>query len=241
MKSAHVSTRTERLAIVFCCLSLITANAYGIRFHLQLGRRQCFTEDLPSYSRIIGDFQVSAGSGNAEVYLQISSLNGQVVFESQGHDHGKFAFQTLPVARTWQSGIVDDDLENDMTVEDETYRICFLYSKSTKSDEQVESLRMVYFAIDGDDKIDRDAVKTYAITQDTDNLESKLRLMQSELSSFVGDLSSLEQSERRLVSSMGAASRYLTMLANFSLLFIIVVCVVQFKYFKLYFVRNKIC
>lgn len=222
-------------------LAALAASAAALRFPLSPGSRRCFTEDLPTSSRIRAEVRVADGKGAMEIDVWVTTLKGAVLWHRRAPDHGKFAFTTPPATRTEHSGI-DSDEEDDEEYGwmDETYRVCVEHQAPAGMVHAPDSSRMVYLSVSETRAGDSES-GSHAKSDAANNLQMKMRVMHESLSLLIGDLTKLQQRERKLVKRVGTTNGRLAWLCGTAVLVSAITSAIQYQYYKTYFTQKKLC
>jgi emp24/gp25L/p24 family/GOLD len=230
-----------RAFIPLVCVALCASASLGFRFSLEPGTRQCFTEDLPTQSRIEAEVRVADGKGAMEIDVWITTMKGRVLWHKRAPDHGKFVFTTGSVTKTQHSGIdSDDEDEVDYGWTDETYRICLEHQRPSGSVHPPGSSRIIAFhlteeatgAAKGSQPVTGEAVNT---------LQLRMRTMHETLSLLITDLTMLQQRERKLVKRVSSTNQHIAILSGFAIAVSLLTALLQYHYYKKYFTQKKLC
>lgn len=216
---------------------IVSSNA--IRFYLNPGIRRCFTEELPTDSKITGELNIATGKGDMEVDLWITTVQGKVLFNRRSTTHGKFSFRTPRIEGHQED---PDDYDYLDEPEEDTFKICIEHQQSAGQAHPRGTNRAIYFHVNEAFSQEPHSLENkMAKASDTDRLQSTMRTMHTTLSGMIGDLSQLQRRERLLTAKMEMTTSLVTRLAIFSFIVAIGTSALQFHYYKRYFKQKKLC
>lgn len=235
------------------CLALavtltLAPTVSALRFTLHPGTRQCFTEDLPTSTKIHATAAVGDGIGKMEIDVWITTMQGTVLYHHRAPSHGKLTFTTPAAVKRSYSGIDNDEPDDeDYAWTDETYRICLEHQNPQGAVLPAGAYRKVGFSIE--DPALRKAIENgerrvshgHASDDDVENVSQKLRTMHSTMSLLISELSTLQQRERKMVKRSKKDSGRIVWLCLLAIIFCAVTAATQYAYYKSYFRQKKMC
>lgn len=223
----------------------LIAHTNAIRFYLDPGERRCFTEELPSLSRITGEVLVASGRGTMDIDVWITTMKGKVLYHRRSSEHGKFSFNTPAIAKEHHDETLDDYEDEydyaEESHEEDTFKICIEHQQAPSRAHPAGTRRMISFKLNQAFNGVHDRLNEAAGKGDTDKLQETMREMHTTLSGMIGDLSQLQRRERTLTRRMQRSAGRVTWLAAFSLVVTLATSFAQFRYYKGYFKQKKLC
>ncbi|CAN8075195.1 unnamed protein product [Agarophyton chilense] len=227
----------KRASSILLALSLILV-ADAVRFYLEPGQRRCFTEELPSGSKVTGETRVSGGKSDMDIDVWVTNLQGKVLYHKKAPDHGKFSFDTPKIQRQHRPA---DEYEYEDEEED-TFRICIEHQQKAGRVHPAGTKRAIEFNLDqAFAGASTEGVDRAAKASDTDRLQKSLRRMHTSLSGMIGDMTRLQRRERMLTQKMEETTSHVMVLAILSLFVTVATCAAQYKYYEGYFKQKKLC
>jgi hypothetical protein len=232
-------------AVVACLavLLLCATSATGVRFALAPGTRRCFTEDLPTATRVAAEVRVSDGKGAMDIDVWVTTLTGRVLYHKRAPDHGKFSFTTAAATKTEHSGIDSEETDDEeYGWVDETYRFCVEHQKPVGAVMPADATRIIAFKVD-DSSSAAGGGGTPGLAKQAaaDRLALAMRKIHESLGSVIVDLTQLQQRERKLVHRVANTNTRLSLLSGLAIAVTVVTSAVQYRYFKAYFTQKKLC
>lgn len=231
------------LALTLLCLFPVLTSA--IRFYLEPGQRRCFTDELPSSTRITGETRIADGKSDMEIDVWVTTQKGTVLYHRRAADHGKFSFTTPAIAKDHHDDVLEDDeqysYDDEDPYEEDTFRICIEHQQVPSRAHPAGTRRLVSFVLHQAFNGLKEPAQGAASAEDTDHLQLTMREMHTTLSGMIGDLTQLQRRERNLTARMQRTSWRVTAMAVWSVLMMILTSAVQFKYYQGYFKRKKLC
>lgn len=232
--------RRAWLALALACALAHAGSA--VRFSLAPGARRCFTEDLPTRARIAAEVRVSDGKGAMDIDVWVTTLAGAVLWHRRAPDHGKFAFTTGAATKTQHSGIDgEEDDDEDYGWVDETYRICVEHQLPPGRVVAGGAARTIALGLMESSLAGGDPGTLPAKDEAANRLQTRMRTMHETLSLVIGDLTKLQNRERKLVKRVKRTNVRIGYLSAIAVIVSVVTAVVQYQYYKQYFTQKKLC
>mmetsp|Transcript_9988 Transcript_9988/g.30498 ORF Transcript_9988/g.30498 Transcript_9988/m.30498 type:complete len:232 (-) Transcript_9988:404-1099(-) len=176
-------------------LAVVLRGASGVQFYLPHGKRQCFTETLPTETKVVTEYMVAAGKGEMPIDFEVKDLHGKVVYSKSNVDHGKVAF-TTPKSLEDNEDYYDYDAEpyeNEISGTTK-YELCFENKFSGSPDPDMRR-RVAVKILKG--QMARD-YKKIAEDEHLSNLEISLEAMNDELKELLQELEDVRLREDSL-------------------------------------------
>lgn len=235
------------LSLLLSLLSLLLT-AHSLRFTLKPGTRQCFTEDLPTSTKISGEATVGDGIGKMDIDVWVTTMQGTVLFHKRAPAHGKFTFKTPAAVKRQYSGIDSEEEDGeDYDWTDETYRFCIEHQSPQGVVMPEGASRKVSFSLENPDVSSAieagERRKEHGAASDAgvEEVSKRMRTMHSTMSLLISELTGMQQKERKNVKSNAKMSRNVTLMSLLAILLCIATSAAQYAYYKAYFKQKKMC
>jgi emp24/gp25L/p24 family/GOLD len=240
--TSRLQRNVVQLSFALLCASLSVTRVVGLHFYLPAGVKRCFTEDLPTSTRVTGEVAVATGKGEMELDVWVTTMNDAVLYHKRSPSHGKFYFDTPAIHSRQYSGIEEDDDTIGMGYDEETIRICIEHQRdpgaySTEGARRLVSLRIDHPTPPGN----MHASQKFALGDHTTQLQDGLGRIQEALSGLVSDLTLLQQRERVLVKRVHSTNTRVLTCVVISIFFAGLTAFLQLRHFKTYFKQKRLC
>jgi hypothetical protein len=214
----------------------------GLHFYLPAGVKRCYTEDLPTSTRVTGEVAVATGKGEMELDVWVTTMNDAVLYHKRSPSHGKFYFDTPAIHSRQYSGIEEEDDAIGMGYDEETIRICIEHQKDPGAYGTEGARRLVSLRIDHPTPLgNMHNSQKFAQGDHTTQLQDGLGRIQETLSGLVSDLTVLQQRERTLVKRLHSTNTRVVTCAVISIFFAGLTSFLQLRHFRTYFKRKRLC
>lgn len=274
-----VSRRVPRLLplVLLLLLSLHVAllawraprSADALQFFLRAGQTRCFSEDVASDTKVLGEYMVAAGPGDMRVDLTVTGPDEkQQIYRKEQLDHGKFTFHTPADkdgrrrrdrsaaggkgagagAGADEAGEHDDDhLDADYEWDDEfgdvwpshTYHFCLEGRASVHTKGNAGDLKRKVTLNVNTGAAAKDYANV-AKVEHLDNLEIALRRMEDEVRSILTELEHMRGREEAMRTINEGVSRRVLWYSVLSCLVMVAAGLYQARYMQSFFRAKKL-
>ncbi len=161
-----------------------------------------------------------------DIDVWVTTLKGRVLYHRHGTEKGMISFMTPKSEHL--------DLDDDDEEDNDTFRVCLEHQLRPSETLTQGAKRLVSYRLDKAQHKLR-GFQSHATLRHAHTLTERLREIHTALSNMMGDLSFLEQRERRLLERNRLTLSRISFLASLSLIVMVATSCIQLTYYRQFF------